>query len=342
MALPAPGAAAAALPLTREWRAPFPLDVRLVLSVHRRGLHDPACRVSGDGAVWRTSLTPDGPGTLRVTALTAACPVTTRGPAQPAAAASGAVPASAAAAGAVVSAAAWGPGASWLLDTLPSLLGAGDDPAGFAPAHPLLRDLSRRNPGLRVGRSGRVLEALVPAVLEQKVVSLEAHRAWRRLLLTFGDPAPGPGPPGMRVFPPARAWLRIPSWEWHLAGVEAVRARTIAAAARVAGRMEEAAAMDPADADRRLQAVPGIGPWTSAEIRQRACGDADAVSVGDYHLPAVVGWALAGRVTDDAGMLDLLAPYAGHRHRVTRLVELSGMRPPRRGPRLAPRDYRAF
>jgi len=252
------------------------------------------------------------------------------------------VPAIATASESVVSAAAWGPGASWLLDTLPSLLGGADDPAGFAPAHPLLRDLSRRHGGLRVGRSGRVLEALVPAVLEQKVVSLEAHRAWRRLLLTFGDPAPGPAPAGMRVFPPPQTWLRIPSWEWHLAGVEAVRARTIAAAARVAGRMEEAMAMPPAEADRRLQAVPGIGPWTSAEIRQRACGDADAVSVGDYHLPAVVGWALAGRVTDDAGMLDLLAPYAGHRHRVTRLVELSGMRPPRRGPRLAPRDYRAF
>jgi 3-methyladenine DNA glycosylase/8-oxoguanine DNA glycosylase len=321
MALPAPGAGTAAMPLTRDWRAPFPLDVRLILSVHRRGPRDPACRVSGDGAVWRTSLTPDGPGTLRVAALSAARP---------------------AAAATVVSAAAWGPGASWLLDTLPSLLGAADDPAGFAPAHPLLRDLSRRHGGLRVGRSGRVLEALIPAVLEQKVVSLEAHRAWRRLLLTFGDPAPGPAPAGMRVFPPAQAWLRIPSWEWHLAGVEAVRARTIAAAARVAGRMEEAMAMPSAEADRRLQAVPGIGPWTSAEIRQRACGDADAVSVGDYHLPAVVGWALAGRVTDDAGMLDLLAPYAGHRHRVTRLVELSGMRPPRHGPRLAPRDYRAF
>jgi 3-methyladenine DNA glycosylase/8-oxoguanine DNA glycosylase len=321
MALPAPGAGAAAMPLTRDWRAPFPLDVRLILSVHRRGPRDPACRVSGDGAVWRTSLTPDGPGTLRVAALSAARP---------------------AAAATVVSAAAWGPGASWLLDTLPSLLGAADDPAGFAPAHPLLRDLSCRHGGLRVGRSGRVLEALIPAVLEQKVVSLEAHRAWRRLLLTFGDPAPGPAPAGMRVFPPAQAWLRIPSWEWHLAGVEAVRARTIAAAVRVAGRMEEAMAMPSAEADRRLQAVPGIGPWTSAEIRQRACGDADAVSVGDYHLPAVVGWALAGRVTDDAGMLDLLAPYAGHRHRVTRLVELSGMRPPRHGPRLAPRDYRAF
>jgi 3-methyladenine DNA glycosylase/8-oxoguanine DNA glycosylase len=124
--------------------------------------------------------------------------------------------------------------------------------------------------------------------------------------------------------------------------VEAVRARTIIAAARAAGRIEEIAAMAAADADRRLRALPGVGPWTSAEVRQRACGDADAVSVGDYHLPADVGWALAGQVVDDAGMLELLAPYAGHRYRATRLVELSGLRPPRRGPRMAVRDYRAF
>ncbi len=322
------------LPLRREWRAPFCVDVRLVLSVHRRGPRDPAFSVSPDGAVWRTSRTPDGPGTLRVTAAqaagTAASPAGITGAdiGRPAAT--------------VIRATAWGPGAGWLLDALPDLLGAQDDPAAFAPAHPLLRDLARRHRGARVGRSGRVLEALVPAVLEQKVVSLEAHRAWRLLLIRFGEPAPGPAPARMRVFPAARTWQQIPSWEWHQAGVEAVRARTIAAAARAAGRLEEILTMTAADADHRLQVLPGIGPWTSAEIRQRACGDADAVSVGDYNLPAAVGWALAGRVTDDAGMLELLAPYAGHRYRATRLVELSGVRPPRRGPRLAPRDYRAF
>jgi 3-methyladenine DNA glycosylase/8-oxoguanine DNA glycosylase len=319
MALPAPGAGSCAGPASREWQAPFPVDVRLVLSVHRRGPRDPAYRVSGDGAVWRTSRTPDGPGTLRVTARPAGPDAQT-----------------------VISAAAWGPGAGWLLGSLPSLLGAADDPAGFGPAHPVLRDLSRRHPGARIGRSGRVLEALVPAVLEQKVVSPEAHRAWRWLLLRFGDPAPGPAPAGMRVFPAAGTWPRIPSWDWHRAGVEAVRARTIAAAARSAGRVEEILAMPAADADRRLRALPGIGPWSSAEVRQRACGDADAVSVGDYHLPAAVGWALAGRVVDDAGMLELLAPYRGHRYRAARLIELGGARPPRRGPRMPVRDYRAF
>jgi 3-methyladenine DNA glycosylase/8-oxoguanine DNA glycosylase len=291
------------------------MDVRMVLSVHRRGPRDPAFRIDPAGAIWRTSLTPGGPGTLRVAAD---------------------------AAGVLITAMAWGPGAPWLLATLPSMLGAEDDTEGFAPAHPLLREMACRYRGARVGQSGRVLEALVPAVLEQKVVGLEALRAWRLLLLRFGTPAPGPAPAGMRVFPAPAIWAAIPSWEWHAAGVEAVRARTIAAAARVSGRLEEVLAMASADADRRLRALPGIGPWTSAEVRQRACGDADAVTVGDYHLPAAVGWALAGRVVDDAGMLQLLAPYRGHRYRAARLIELSGARPPRHGPRMPVRDYRAF
>lgn len=323
-------------PLCLRWEAPFLLDVRRTVSVHRHGRSDPTFRADADGAIWRTCRTPDGPGTLRITSTVA------RQAAGTAPGAPRAVPAAMAQVPPVVMAAAWGPGAEWLLANLPDMLGARDDPSGFAPAHPWLRAITRSLPGLRVGRSGRVFEALVPAVLEQKVATAEAHRAWRWLLRRYGEPAPGPAPAGMRVIPPPRVWASVPSWEWHRAGVEAVRARTIAAAARVAGRLEEVAWLAPAEADRRLQSIPGIGVWTSAEIRQRACGDADAVSVGDYNLPGMVGWTLAGRRTDDAGMLELLAPYAGHRYRVTWLVELRGSAPPRRGPRLPIRDYRAF
>ena len=303
--------------LRREWAAPFGVDVRLTLSVHRRGGVDPAYRADAAGAVWRTSLTPDGPGTLRLTSH----------PAGP---------------GTLVAGQAWGPGAAWLLDTLPAQVGAHDDLSGFAARHPVVGELALRYQGLRIGRTSRVFEALVPAVLEQKVVGREAHRAWRFLLGAHGSPAPGPAPAGMRVFPPAPVWARIPSWDWHRAGVEGVRARTIITAAQVADRLEQASELDPAEADRRLRSLPGIGPWTSAEIRQRAAGDPDAVCVGDYHLPKAVGWTLAGRITDDAGMLELLAPYAGHRHRVARLIELGGRLPPRRGPRMPVRDYRAF
>jgi 3-methyladenine DNA glycosylase/8-oxoguanine DNA glycosylase len=310
--------------LSREWAPPFPLDVRLVLGVHRRGPQDPAYRSDPAGAIWRTTLTPDGPATLRVTGGSRARR-DGRGPDGPA-----------------VIGTAWGPGAGWVLDQLPELLGAGDDPAAFAPAHPRLQELAGRFPGLRLGRSSRVFEALVPAVLEQKVVGVEAVRAWRRLLGWYGTPAPGPAPAGMRVFPPPATWAAIPSWDWHRAGVEGIRAATIASAARVASRLERACSLPGEEADRRLRSLPGIGPWTSAEVRQRACGDPDAVSVGDYHLPSRVGWALSGAPADDAGMLALLAPYAGQRHRVARLIELGGGGPPRRGPRMSARDYRAI
>jgi 3-methyladenine DNA glycosylase/8-oxoguanine DNA glycosylase len=299
--------------LSRDFSAPFPVDVRLTLSPHRHGGGDPTYATDAAGAVWRTSLTPDGPATLSVRSRDA-----------------------------VITARAWGPGAGWLLARVPGWLGFHDDRSGFTARHPVVSELVLRYPGLRVGRTGRVFEALVPAVLEQKVVGREAHRAWRFLLLKYGEAAPGPAPAGMRVVPPARTWARVPSWDWHRAGVEGVRARTIMNAAAAAARLEETLALDPADADRRLRSLPGIGVWTSAEIRQRAMGDPDAVSVGDYHLPNVVGWTLAHRTTDDAGMLELLAPYAGHRYRVTRLIELGGSAPPRRGPRMSVRDYRSF
>jgi len=306
----------------REWLAPFQVDLLLTLSVHHRGGGDPAYRVDASGAIWRTCLTPEGPGTLRLTSR-----VPGPGPSGP---------------GTLVTGQAWGPGAAWLLDSMPAQLGAHDDTTGFTAAHPAVAELTLRHRGLRVGRTLRVFEALVPAVLEQKVVGPEARRAWRILLEKFGTPAPGPAPRGMRVFPPPEVWARIPSWDWHQAGVEGIRARTIITAAGAAARLEQVLELGAAEAERRLRSLPGIGPWTSAEIRQRAAGDPDAVSVGDYNLPRVVGWTLAGRITDDAGMLELLTPYAGHRYRVTRLIELGAAAPPRRGPRLPVRDYHAL
>jgi 3-methyladenine DNA glycosylase/8-oxoguanine DNA glycosylase len=334
----------------REWAAPFAVDVRQTLAVQGRGRGDPTFQLDATGAVWRTSLTPDGPATIRVL------------PARPSALGPGE-------SAAVVRARSWGPGADWMLDALPAALGLYDDFSGFDPgAHPVVSDAARRHPDLRLGRSGRLLEALVPAILEQKVVVLEAHRAWRILLGKYGTPPPGPAPRGMRVFPDPRTWRRIPSWDWHRAGVEGVRAETIIRAASVADSLERLLTLSHAEADGKLRTIPGIGVWTSAEARQRAAGDPDAVSVGDYHLKNVVGWALAGRDrSTDEEMLALLEPFKGHRHRATRLIGLSrgngtgqaagiasGSRtapgiarygtggPPRRGPRLPLRDYRAF
>ncbi len=235
---------------------------------------------------------------------------------------------------------AWGPGAERVVAGAPELLGERDDPTGFRADHPLLAEAHARHPGLRIPRTGRVFETLVPAVLEQKVTGKEARLSWRWLVTCYGTPPPGPAPTGMRVPPPAEVWRHIPSWEWHRAGVGPQRSRIIVAASRIAERLEEVVDMGREQAQQRLTAVPGIGVWTAAEIAQRALGDTDAVSFGDYHLSQFVGWALVGRPVDDAGMAELLERWRPQRYRVVRLLEISGASKPRFGPRVTIADHR--
>ncbi|MFI1679337.1 DNA-3-methyladenine glycosylase family protein [Streptomyces sp. NPDC020607] len=293
---------------TRTWQPPYPLDLGLTLGPLRRGPGDPTFRTTPDGSVWRASRTPLGPGTLRVAAR-----------------------------GGSVEAEAWGPGAPWLLDHLPALLGATDDPELFTPRHRLLATTAHRRPGLRLTRTGLVLESLIPSILEQKITTEEAYRAWRLLVRKYGEPAPGPTPEQARMYvmPDPRTWALIPSWEWHKAGVDNKRSSTILRAVARAARLEEAASMDPPEARTRLELIPGIGPWTSAETVQRSNGAPDAVTVGDVHLPGIIGHALANnRDANDEDMLALLTPYEGQRHRAARLILLSGRTPPRRDPKM--------
>ena len=296
------------------WRPTHPVDVGRTLAPLRRGGGDPTHQVGADGSVWRTTLTPVGPAT---------CRIRQRGATE-------------------VHAEAWGSGADWVLSGLPDLLGGRDSMTGFEPRHPVLVEAHARNPGLRIPRTNRVFESLVPAVLEQKVTGKQARASFRRLVLRYGDPAPGPVPEGMRVPPAPDVWRRIASWEWHRAGVGPQRSRTVLAAAQVAGRLEEAAGMEPTKALDRLRAVRGVGEWTAAEVAVRALGDADALSVGDFHLAAFVGWALVGAPLDDAGMVELLEDWRPHRGRVVRLLEVSGVGMPRFGPRLTIQDHRAI
>lgn len=229
----------------------------------------------------------------------------------------------------------WGPGSTEFADALGVLLGRDDDWSDFAPEDPTVAAAARRAAHLRLGRSGRVLEALIPAVIEQRVPGADAFRAWRLLISRFGGPAPGPAPQRMRVFPAAEVWRGIPSWEFHRANVDPGRARTIVGCAQRAAALERLAGRPVAAARDALTALPGVGIWTAAETAQRAFGDADALSIGDYHIAKMVGWTLIGRPVDDAGMVELLEPVRPHRYRAVRLLEVSGLAvEPRRGARL--------
>lgn len=300
--------------VSSSWQPVFPLDMGAVLAPLRRGGGDPTMKVTPEGTVWRTGTTPLGAATIALRRLPSG----------------------------QVRATAWGPGAGWMIEGLPALLGAADDDSGFVAHHRIVGQVRRRMPGLRLGSTGRVWDVLMPAILEQKVTNIEAKRSWRELCHRFGDPAPGPAPRGMRVVPSPRAVRAIPDWQWHLAGVDNARRRAILAAATVAHRLETAAELRGEAGRTLLRKVPGIGVWTAAETAQRAWGDADAVSVGDFHLSSIVGYALLDRQLDDEGMLEVLAPYAPQRHRAVRYIKAAGVRRPRFGPRFAPRDFRTM
>lgn len=299
-------------PARRLWSPGWRPDVQAVMGGLHLGRGDPTYRRDPDGTIWRGIRTPVGASTLRLGL----------------------------AAGAGIEATAWGPGAPWVLDSVPSMLGGLDDVSGFVAHHRQVAEAAARFSGWRVPRTALVLEALMPAIIGQKVSGQEASGAYRTLIHRYGERAPGEGrAQGLWVAPAARAWALIPSWEWLRAGVDGGRSAAAVRAAGAAGRLEQCVDLTFLEAERRLRAIPGIGVWTAAEVRHTALGDPDAVSFGDYHVAKDVGWALTGSEADDERLAELLEPYAGHRYRVQALLKLAGAGRPRHGPRMAARAH---
>ena len=256
----------------------------------------------------------------------------------------------------LVRAAAWGEGAEWSIQRVPSLLGDHDDWSALDArldeladrgdaAAAALRRVRRRHRGLRLTSTGLVLEAAIAAVLEQKVTGLEARRAWRTLVLRHGERAPGAAPEGLTVMPDAVGWRSIPDHDWHRAGVGPQRMATIRRVAAAASALDRRLSSDrggvvPEGAEAALRSIPGVGVWTAAEVLQRSHGAADAVSIGDAHLPHQIGTWFTGDRLDDNGMLEVLAPYAGERQRVVRLITSEGVEVQRFGARATIEDHR--
>jgi 3-methyladenine DNA glycosylase/8-oxoguanine DNA glycosylase len=287
-----------------EFETTRPLDLHATLAPIGLG---PSLFFHGADA-WRATRTPEGPATIHLRQRAGKVEVE-----------------------------AWGPGGAWAAARAQHLCGEQDDPSGFEPKHRVIAELHRRHPGLRLTRTGAVFEALVPAVLAQKVTTIEAEAGYRALVAALGEPAPGPV--RLKLPPASRVLARTPYWSFHPFGIERRRAEVIIRAAMSANRLEEITAMDRPTAYRRLEAFPGVGRWTAAKVALVALGDPDAVPVGDYHLPHTVGYALEGTPrSSDERMLELLDPYRGHRARVIRLLTISGIGAPKFGPRKPLRD----
>jgi 3-methyladenine DNA glycosylase/8-oxoguanine DNA glycosylase len=292
---------------TRSIPIEKPYDLAGTLFPLRRGTGDPTMRIE-KGVVWRAARTPDGPVTLLLERMTGA-----------------------------VRATAWGTGAAWALDHAPGLIGAEDDVSAFVAHDDVMARIWKEHRSVRLTRALDVVRTLVAAILEQKVVGMEARRAWRRMTLALSEPAPGEG--GLTLPPDPTTVAEVPYYRFHPWGVERRRAEVIRAVCARAASLEALAEVPFDEARRRLEAMLGIGPWTAAEVMRLSFGDPDAVSVGDYHVPDIVAWALAReeRGTDDR-MLELLEPYRGQRGRVQVLLERSHIAPPAYGPRMEARS----
>jgi 3-methyladenine DNA glycosylase/8-oxoguanine DNA glycosylase len=292
----------------RTVRSRHPIDLALTLGPLAHGRGDASTRI-GRGEVHRALRSPDGPAAVRFTS----------------------------AGEDRVEVEAWGDGAAWVLERAPAWCGALDDDGGFDPPAGPVRNLWRRHRGLRMPRTGLVAEHLIPAICEQKVTGTEARRAYRRLTLALGEPAPGPL--GLTLPPHPARLASMPSYAFHPFGIEQRRAAVIREVGRRATWLDAAADLPLEDAKARIGLLRGIGPWSVAEVARVGLGDADAVSVGDYHVPNLVAWVLARepRGTDDR-MLELLEPYRPHRGRVQLLIEAGRARPPAFGPRMEPRS----
>ena len=281
-----------------------PIDLPISLAPLAHGHGDPTMRLEPWGA-WRATRTPDGPATMRMVAREAAITVS-----------------------------AWGTGAGWVTSHAADLVGANDRPEALTPRHAVIAELVHRLPGLRLPASLRPFDALLPAICEQKITGIEARAVFRAIVRAHGEPAPGPAQ--LRLAPDPAVLAELPYYSFHRLGLERRRAELIRHCAALAPRLE---GMTAQQTGMLLARVRGIGPWTVAEVTRVAYGDPDALSVGDYHIPSVVAWALAGEPrADDARMLELLEPYRGQRGRIQRLLEVSGIHPPKRGPRMTPRN----
>jgi 3-methyladenine DNA glycosylase/8-oxoguanine DNA glycosylase len=299
--------------VVRQMTPPAAYQLSASVGMISLGRHDPCARFV-DGRFWWAARTPDGPASLSLHRE-----------------------------GATLVGTGFGPGAGWMADRADAVAGLRDDVSGFdqlAAAHPVVARLAGRLRGLRLPATGRLFPRLLRAVFEQKVTGVEAYRAYAATARHFGRPAPGPVP--RLLLPPEAADVAAtPYWVFHRFGVEQRRAGTLLRAAAAADRLERCAGPDEATA--RMTAIPGVGRWTAAEVVRTVYGDPDAVSVGDYHIPNLVAWALAGEPRgDDARMLELLAPFRGHRGRVCTLLEAAGITAPRFGPRRPVRSFATY
>lgn len=225
---------------------------------------------------------------------------------------------------------AWGDGRECVLAAVPSYVGLDDRPPRFTGP---LAVLERRTPGLRCSRALALFDVIIGHVIRQRVAWRDAVATQVAILRAHGQAAPGPFALELPLSP--AQWQTLGTTDLAAFGLERKRASTLLGVAARAERIIGWTKLGDEEFGRRIELLPGIGPWTRAMVQAIGLGDPDVVPTGDYELPSLVSHVLAGEARgDDARMIELLEPWRGHRFRVIRLLWAAGMTAPRFGPRI--------
>ncbi|HEU4952459.1 MAG TPA: hypothetical protein VFT46_10935 [Holophagaceae bacterium] len=196
------------------------------------------------------------------------------------------------------------------------MLGLHLDPGPFERAarrDRLFGPLVKARPGLRVLLTATPFEALVWAILGQQIHLGLAFRLRRRVIARYGAVVDGliahPRPEDLAEADPDE----LGAMQVSRAKAAAIR-RLSAAVASGALPLDALAGWDAAEADARLQAEKGIGPWTSHYVLMRGLGLPDCVPLGDSALATALEVRLGLEARPGVkAVAALMAPYAPHR-----------------------------
>lgn len=173
---------------------------------------------------------------------------------------------------------------------------------------PVLGRLIHRRPDLRPGRLTTAWDALAWAIVGQLIEARRAATIARRIVRRWGRA----GPAGLRDTPTARTIADRAPAELESCDLSAGRA----VAMRLAAREVAARGLDlgsPA-ADRRLLAIPQIGPWTVQCLGLHGRGDHDSLPAGDLDYLKLVGrLAGLGRRAEIEEVERFFEPYRPYR-----------------------------
>jgi 3-methyladenine DNA glycosylase/8-oxoguanine DNA glycosylase len=288
-------------PECRAWPLDGPLDLESTTMVGDHGRSNTSARRLAEGELAQAVWTPEGPATLHLRIVAGR-----------------------------LEARAWGEGREQLLSAVPGYAGLDDRPPRFGGR---LAQFERRAPGVRCSRALALFDVIVGHVIRQRVAWRDAVATQLSILRAHGRDAPGPFAMKLPLSP--AQWRTLGASELASHGLERKRASTLLGVAARAERIVGWAALGGEEFGRRIELLPGIGPWTRAMVQAIGLGDPDAVPTGDWELPSLVSHVLAGEARgDDARMIELLEPWRGHRFRVIRLLWAAGLSAPRFGPRV--------